>query len=218
MHEGDTSKLFLLTQAVAALEEDDLNDLLEGLISVATPPLEIINALSRGMEKVGAMYDGGIYFLSELIFSGEIFKEAMGRIKPLLEDEGCGESMGKVLMGTVRGDIHDLGKNIVIVLLECAGYEVIDLGVDVPPEVFVQALKDDSITLVGMSSLLTTAFEAMEQTVEAVCEAGLRDDVRIMIGGGSTSDMLKEKIGADFFGKNATAAVEFANMVYGKQR
>ena len=199
-----------LGKAVADLEEDKAYGILDRYLADNIPPLEIIDALSKGMEEVGRKYKDGEYYLSELVFSGEIFKNAMSKLKPLIEASGGRESAGKLIVGTVKGDIHDLGKNIVITLLECAGYEVVDLGVDVPAEDFVKALKESEVGLVGLSALLTTAFDSMRNTVAAIKDAGFGDEVKVMIGGGSTSEKLKKQIGADFYGRDATEAVDIA--------
>jgi len=205
-----------LGKALADLREDDVESMVTQAIEEKRPPLKIIDELSDGMDAVGALFNQEEYFLSELIFSGEIFKKAMERLKPIIESGGGREVSGKVVLGTVKGDVHDLGKNIVATLLECAGFEVVNLGVDVVPEGFVQALKDSQAPVLGLSGLITTAFGSMKETVEAITKAGLRDSVKIMIGGGPTSEEVKVHAGADFFGRDATAAVEFAKSVVGK--
>jgi len=207
------SELTELGKAIANLEEDKTYEILDRYLADSVPPLEIIDELSAGMDEVGKLYKEGEYFLSELVFSGEIFKGAMAKVKPLIETGSGRESSGKLIVGTAKGDIHDLGKNIVITLLECAGFEVIDLGVDVPAEKFVEAVRESGAPLVGLSALLTTAFNSMRETMEAIRNAGLRERVKVMIGGGSTSDKLREQIGADFYGRDATEAVDIAKSV-----
>ena len=187
-----------LTRSIVDLKEDRAFECLDILIAEKMPPLDIIDALSSGMEGVGERFKNGEYYLSELIFSGDIFKESMEMVKPLMEASGGREYSGKVIIGTVEGDIHDIGKNIVIMLLECGGFEVVDLGVDVPSDKFVEAIRDSGAKVVGLCALLTTAFEAMINTVDGIAQAGLRDEVTIMIGGGFTSEMVREKVGADF--------------------
>jgi methylmalonyl-CoA mutase cobalamin-binding domain/chain len=202
-----------LGKAVAELRDEDADRLVAREIEKKRPPLEIINELSAGMDVVGARYKEGEYYLTELLFSGEIFKNAMTKLKPLIAAGGGRKSSGKLILGTVKGDIHDLGKNIVGMLLECAGFEVIDLGVDVAPETFVKTLRDSGVKLIGLSGLISTAFGSMEETIKAVGQAGLRDSVKIMIGGGPTSEELKNNIGADFYGPNAAAAVDIAKSI-----
>ena len=202
-----------LTRSIVDLKEDRAFECLDILIAEKMPPLDIIDALSSGMEGVGERFKNGEYYLSELIFSGDIFKESMEMVKPLMEASGGREYSGKVIIGTVEGDIHDIGKNIVIMLLECGGFEVVDLGVDVPSDKFVEAIRDSGAKVVGLCALLTTAFEAMINTVDGIAQAGLRDEVTIMIGGGFTSEMVREKVGADFYGKDAAEALDFVKQI-----
>ena len=210
------SHLTELGKALAELDETGVEQLVSREIEARRPPLEIIQELSAGMDTVGSRYKQGEYFLSELVFSGEIFKNAMARLKPLIEAAGGREYNGKVIIGTAKGDIHDLGKNIVVMLLECAGYEVLDLGVDVAPDRFVAALQSSKAPLLGLSGLITTAFGSMKETIEAITAAGLRDSVKIMIGGGPTSEEVKAHVGADFYGPDAAAAVDLAKSVVRK--
>lgn len=203
-----------LAKAFADLKEEETYEILERCVAGNTPSLQIIHHLSAGMDEVGRLYKEGDYYLSELVFSGEIFKNAVARIKPLIEAAGCSKSSGTLIMGTVAGDIHDLGKNIVITLLTCAGFEVIDLGVDVPGEMFVETVKASGAPLVGLSTLLTTSFSSMQDIINALTKAGLRGKVKIMIGGSSTSERLKEQIGADYYGRDATDAVTIAKQIF----
>lgn len=214
MSPENNADLSELGRSLADLKEDKVKESVDQLLRAGKPPLEIIAALSAGMDEVGKRYKDGEYFLSELVFSGEIFKEAVAKIRPLLTQSGSTCAADRLIIGTVKGDIHDLGKNIVITLLESAGFEVIDLGVDVPPEKFVEALKNSpGSRLVGLSALLTTAFPSMEATIKAIHEGGYRDRVKIMIGGGSVSQKLTEMMGADFYGRDATEAVDIARKV-----
>lgn len=202
-----------LASALAGLEEGRFHELLERCLTEEIPPLTIIEAMSAGMEEVGRLYKEGQYFLAELVFSGEMFKGAMHRVKPLLSDTEKDRKSGRIVMGTVKDDIHDLGKNIVITMLECSGFEVIDLGVDVPSETFVEAIRTNEPDLVGMSILLTTAFGSMEKTIADIGRAGLRERVRIMIGGAVTNERIREQMRADFHGQDASVAVEIARKV-----
>ncbi len=154
------------------------------------------------------------YFLSELIYSGEIFKNTMAILQPLCKASVYAKDKAVVVMGTVQGDIHDLGKNIVITMLECAEFKVVDIGVDAPARRFVEAVVDSKASLVGMSMLLTTVFDAARDTVAAITQANLRDKVKIMIGGSVTNEDVRRDIGADFWGRDAAAAVDIAREVY----
>jgi len=205
-----------LGKAMAELREEDVEKLVSRYIDEGRPPLEIIDELSAGMDVVGSLFKQGEYYLSELVFSGEIFKHSMARLKPIIGAAGGRECVGKVVLGTVKGDIHDLGKDIVATLLECAGFEVVNLGMDVVPEKFVEALRGSQAPLLGLSGLITTAFGSMKETIDAIANAGLRDSVKIMIGGGPTNEEVKAHVGADFYGKDAAAAVDIARSVMAK--
>ena len=212
----DQNDITALSQSLASLEEDAVNQLIEGYLTTKGDPLIIVSELSKGMEQVGQLFKDGEYALGELIYSGEIFKGAMERVKPFIK-AGNDMPAGRIIMGTVMGDIHDLGKGIVTTMLECSGFSVIDLGVDVPAERFVEAVKDSGARLVGMSLLLTTAMDAMRETIQSLEKAGLRDRVKIMIGGAPTSERLRDEIGADFYGRDAIEAVAIARHVLAKQ-
>ena len=212
----DQNDITALSQSLASLEEDAVNQLIEGYLTTKGDPLIIVSELSKGMERVGQLFKDGEYALGELIYSGEIFKGAMERVKPFIK-AGNDMPAGRIIMGTVMGDIHDLGKGIVTTMLECSGFSVIDLGVDVQAGMFVEAVKDSGARLVGMSLLLTTAMDAMRETIQSLEKAGLRDRVKIMIGGAPTSERLRDEIGADFYGSDAIEAVAIARHVLANQ-
>ncbi len=202
-----------LAQTFSALEEDRVYQLVNECLEKSITPLLIVNELSRGMEKVGQLFKDDEYALAELIYAGEIFKEAMEKIKPLLL-AGESRSAGLVIMGTVEGDIHDLGKNIVITMLECSGFKVIDLGVDVPAKKFVEAIKESGASLIGMSLLLTTAMDSLRNAIMAIEEAGIRNNIKIMIGGAPVSEHLRVETGADYLGRDAVEALTIARKVF----
>ena len=202
-----------LVQAFSTLEEDRVYQYIDEYLAKSGDPLALVNGLSQGMEEVGRLFKDDEYALGELIYSGEIFKEAMEKIKPFLKEDDD-KPMRKVIIGTVEGDIHDLGKNIVITLLECSGFQVIDLGVDVPASKFVDAVKETGARLVGMSLLLTTAMDSMRQAIKSLNDSGHRDSIKIMIGGAPTSERLKEDVGADFYGRDAIEALAIARSVF----
>ena len=171
-------------------------------------PMAILDDARTAMEVVGKRFEENTYFIPDLVYSGEILKTISEIIKPLLvEEEKESEKLGKVLIGTVAGDIHDIGKNIVLFLLEVNGFEVKDVGVDVPVKKFVEAIKEFEPDVVGLSCLLTVAFDAMKDTITAIQEAGLRDKVKIMIGGGVVDQNLVPYVGADAFEQYASGAV-----------
>jgi methanogenic corrinoid protein MtbC1 len=202
-----------LSRSLAELDEGSVERIMDRMLLDGVAPLEIIHDLTAGMEDVSRLYKEEEYALGELIYAGVIFKNAMNRTRPYLKNENV-ESRGTVVMGTVKGDIHDLGKNIVIMLLECHGFRVIDLGVDVPKEQFVNAVQQSGAKLLGMSALLTTALPEMQEVIRALGNAGLRDQVCIMIGGATTSGKFGKEIGADFYGRDAVEGVNIAKLLY----
>jgi methanogenic corrinoid protein MtbC1 len=181
-------------------------EMLEG----GSDPLAILDAAREAMGIVGKRYEEGTYFLPELILSGVMLNQIADMVKPKLTKAAEMKRHGKVLIGTVQGDIHDIGKDIVVFMLDVNGFEVRDLGIDVPPQKFVDAIKDFQPQVVGLSGFLTLAFDAMKDTVEAIKKAGQRDKVKIMIGGGQISDEIKKYTGADAYGKDAMAGVSLA--------
>lgn len=171
-------------------------------------PISLIEQLREGMSEVGRRFEEKEYYLSELIMSAEIFKQAADLIGPRLAGGGGGR--GAVVIGTVKGDIHDIGKNIVATLLRCDGYDVHDVGIDVPAERFVSRLEETGARVLALSGLLTVAFDAMKETVDAVASAGLRDKVKVIIGGGPVNQSVVDFCGADAFGADAAEAVRLA--------
>lgn len=161
------------------------------------------------MDKIGAMFENCDAFVPELLMAARAMKGSLGLIQPLLTASGA-ESNGKIIIGTVQGDLHDIGKNIVGSMLEGAGFQVINLGHDVSPQKFIDAIKTYEAQIVAMSALLTTTMTSMETTIKAISEAGLRDKVKIMIGGAPVSESYSAKIGADGYSDNANGAVKLA--------
>lgn len=200
-----------LASAIAELEEDKVLALVKERLESGVPPLEIVRNLQEGMTEAGNRFESGDYFLSELIMCGEAMKEAMTVLEPHLAG-GEQEHRGNIVIGTVRGDVHDLGKNIVVMLLKGAGYNVLDLGVDVPIQKFIDTIKEYQAPLVGMSVLLTSCQEAMKETIAAVRQAGL--GVTVLVGGNYVDETVKNYVGADYFGMMASDAVKIAEKVF----
>ncbi len=194
-----------ITTLLGDLEEDDLLVTVEEALSAGADPLAVVEACRNGMEIVGKRFSEQEYFVSELICSADLFQSVMEKVTPLLSATDNEGPRTKVVIGTVKDDIHDIGKDIVIAMLRCSGYEVYDLGINVPPEEFVNKVKETDAKIVGMSGLLTIAFSSMEETIKALKAAGLK--VKTMIGGGMTNDMVCEKVGADGWGRDAMEAV-----------
>jgi len=162
------------------------------------------------MNIVGQRFASQDYFIPDLVFSGEILKGVVKRLEPHLKKGAEPERIGKVIIGTVAGDIHDIGKDLVVFMLDVNGFEALDLGIDVPVEKFVDAIKASGSTVVGLSGFLTLAFDSMKDTIDAIKDAGLRDQVKIMIGGGQINDEVKSYVGADAYGRDAVEAVKLA--------
>jgi methanogenic corrinoid protein MtbC1 len=195
---------------LADLKEEEVLKLTKKRLEAKEDPLKILEDSRKGMEVVGKRFAGGEYFLPELVFSGELLKEITEIVKPYLKGDVKQKRLGKVVIGTVAGDIHDIGLNIVDFMLDVNGFEVTNLGVDVSKEKFVKAVQDTKAPIVGLSGFLTPAFDAMKETIEALDKAGLRNNVKIMIGGGQMDDEVRKYAKADAYGKDAMAAVALA--------
>jgi len=214
---GKEEILGRIRDAIVNLDIDNIQRLCKEAVDAGIPAYEIVmNGMSKGMEIVGEKYERNEYFLAELIVAGEVMKEGMKVLEPYLKS-GEVKRVGKVVIGTVRGDLHDIGKNIVATLLSAAGFEVIDLGVDVPPEKFVEAVKEYKPDIVGMSALLTTTMVEMENVIKALKEAGLRDKVKIIIGGAPITSEFAEKIGADAAARDAVEGVNICKLWMGEK-
>ena len=199
---------------IAEVEEDKTLEEVRKALDEGTDPLSLVEALRDGMSVVGDRYEAREYFLPELILAAEIFKEAIALIEPRLQGDNIA-TKGSVVIGTAQGDIHDIGKNIVATMLRCNGYDVHDLGVDVPPQAFVAKASQTRAGLVAISGLLTLAFDAMKDTVDALAEAGLRDKLKIIIGGGPVNEKVLEYCGADAYGKDPAEAIRLAGSYMG---
>jgi len=202
-----------LIETFVNLEEERVLKIVKRLIEEGKDPSEIFEACRRAAEFIGEKFENGEYFLSELVYAGEIFNNIMKVVLPLIRREI--KPAGTILLGTVQGDIHDIGKNIFKVFAEAAGFKVIDIGVDVPPEKFVEAVKAYNPDIVGMSGLLTIAYDAMKRTVESLKEAGLRDKVKVIIGGGRVNEDIKRYTGADEWADNAVIGVKKCKQMLG---
>ncbi len=181
----------------------------EALDDGATPD-EILESMSVAMDEIGAAFQKNEIYVPEMLVAAKTMQRGVGVIRPLMGGDSIGK-YGKYLIGTVSGDLHDIGKNLVAMMIESAGFEVIDLGVDVPAEKFVEAIKNDpDIHLVGLSALLTTTMDAMRETVKAINESGVRDQVKIMVGGAPITQAFCDEIGADAYTPDAASAAEKA--------
>ena len=204
-----------LINAIADMEETEALSLVKQELDSGKPPLEILERCRQAMDIIGKRFEKGEYFVTELLLGGEILHQISAIVKPHISEASGQKKLGRVVFGTVSGDIHDLGKDIVEFMLDINGFEVIDLGVDVAPAVFVEAIREKQPQVVGLSCLITAAFESMKQTVDAIKAAGLRDSVKIMIGGGTTDEQVRIYAGADAYGRDAVAAVNLAKQWIG---
>jgi len=179
-------------------------------------PLQLVNDyMVPAMDEVGRRFESNEYFVPELLISARAMKAALDLIRPLLTAQGA-QPVGRVAIGTVKGDLHDIGKNLVASLLEGGGFEVIDLGVNVPPEKFIETVRQKNANIVAMSALLTTTMPSMKTTVEALKQAGIRDKVKVLIGGAPITQKYADEIGADGYSENAVGAVALAKRAVGK--
>ena len=199
-----------LVKLLSDLKEPEALEYVEKALAEGVDPMDLMGEAKEGMSIVGQRFASEKYFIPDLVFSGEILKGVVNILEPHLKKGEEAERLGKVIIGTVAGDIHDIGKDLVVFMLDVSGFEVIDLGIDVPVQKFVDTIKESGSTVVGLSGFLTLAFQSMKDTVDAIKEAGLRDSVKIMIGGGQIDDQVKGFTGADAYGKDAMAAVTLA--------
>ena len=203
-----------IAKAMTALKETQLKALIQEALKAKVPAEDILAECRDGLGEVGNRFNTGEYYIAELMYAGEIMKGIMAELTPLLKTAPKAKAKAgekHIVVGTVRGDIHDIGKDIVVLMLRGAGYEVTDLGVDVKPQQIVNAVKESKAFLVGLSVFLTTCCKGIEETVAALKKAGLRDQVKIMIGGAAVSDMVAQRTGCDSYGATAVDAVTLAN-------
>lgn len=204
-----------LVNVIADMREEEALKTIREMVESGSDPMTILDAAREAMAIVGQRYEEGTYFLPELMLAGEMLGQITEIVKPALAQAPEVTRFGKVVIGTVRGDIHDIGKNIVAFMLDVNGFDVLDLGVDVPPQKFVEAIRDFQPQVVGLSGFLTLAFDTMKETVDAIKEAGLRDGVKVMIGGGQVTEEVKTYTGADAYGRDAMAGVSLAKQWVG---
>jgi len=199
-----------LVNTLADLKEEEALKIVKDRLSAGEDSLKILEDARKGMEIVGNRFASSDYFIPDLVYSGEILKEVTELVKPKLSKAAESKKLGKIVFGTVAGDIHDIGKDIVVFMLDVNGFEVHDLGVDVPVQKFVEKIKETGAPIVGLSGFLALAFDSMKETVEAIEAAGLRDKVKVMIGGGQITEEVRKYTGADAYGKDAMTGVTLA--------
>ena len=204
-----------LSTALVELRRDKVAEAVKSRVEKGEDPVRILEECRQGMSIVGERFQKGEYFLAELLLSAEIFKGAVAILEPYLAKARTPKPLGKVVLATLKGDIHDLGKNIVATLLRVQGFEVYDLGVDVAPALVVEKVKETKPEFVGFSALITSAYPSMKEAAEMLKEAGLRDQIKLMVGGGGTTPIVKEYIGADFQTTDAMEGVTYCQKVIG---
>ncbi|MBN1224433.1 MAG: cobalamin-dependent protein [Candidatus Aminicenantes bacterium] len=197
-----------LSDAMASLDKQGVIAAVEEGIKSGRDPIDMIEEAREGLEKAGQEFENGNFFLMELMRAAQIFKAAAALLDPVIKEcHGDTKAKGTVLIGTVAGDVHDLGKGIVATLLQCGGFEVIDLGVDVAEDVFVRQIREKAPQVVGMSGLLTTSIPVMKKTVDAISAAGLRDKVKVIVGGGVVGEVNTSSLGVDHATSNASEGI-----------
>lgn len=206
-----------LVKLLSDLKEPEALAFVEKALGEGIDPMKIIEDAKEGMKIVGERFAKEEYFIPDLVFSGEILKRIIKILEPHLKEKKAREAkrLGKVIIGTVEGDIHDIGKDLVVFMLDVSGFEVFDLGIDVPAQKFVDTIKETGSKVVGLSGFLTLAFDSMKDTVDAIKKAGLRDQVKIMIGGGQITEEIRKYAGADAYGKDAIAGLSLAQQWLG---
>ena len=198
-----------LIEAITEMREEDSVALVNQLLESGVSPVDVLDDCREAMGIIGKRFETGESFIPELILAGEILAQISAILKPRMQAAGETKKLGKIVLGTVQGDIHDIAKDIVGFMLDVNGFEVTDLGVDVTPAKFVETVKQTGAKIVGLSGFLTLAFDPMKYTVDALKAAGL-NDVKVMIGGGQIDDQIRQYTGADAYGKDAMAAVAIA--------
>jgi methanogenic corrinoid protein MtbC1 len=208
------AELTELARAMADLDKKQVASLVEDKLKGGAPPLEIVKELNAGMIEIGNRFTACEYYISELMFSSHIYKEIMATLEPLLGEVEPDKTAGTVIVGTVKGDIHDIGKNIVVTLLRNAGFKTIDLGVDVAADKFVETLKESNAKALALSCLLNLAIQEMKNVVEALVAAKIRDQIKVVIGGQPIDEKIREYVGADYYGADAPAGVRICKQIY----
>jgi 5-methyltetrahydrofolate--homocysteine methyltransferase len=197
-----------LIDAITEMREEDALKITNDLLDAGKTPIEVLDACREAMDVIGKRFESGESFIPELILAGEMLNAITEVLKPRMAEDGAEEKLGKIVLGTVQGDIHDIAKDIVAFMLDLNGFEVTDLGVDVAPEKFVEAVNETGASIVGLSGFLTLAFDPMKDTVAALKDAGF--DGKVMIGGGQVDEQIREYTGADAYGDDAMEAVAIA--------
>jgi 5-methyltetrahydrofolate--homocysteine methyltransferase len=195
---------------ISELKKKEAIQVTEQRLKAGEDPLKILDDGKKAMQIVGARFSEGTYFIPDLVYSGKILEQIAELVKPGLSQAPQTGKLGRIVLGTVAGDLHDLGKNLVTFMLDVNGFAVYDLGIDVKPQIFVDKIREVQPQIVGLSGFLTSVYQTMKDTVDAIAAAGFRSDVKIMIGGGVMDEEVRKFAGADAYGQDAMAAVNLA--------
>ena len=195
---------------ISELKQKEAIQVTEQRLKSGEDPLKILDDGKKAMQIVGRRFSEGTYFIPDLVYSGKILEQIAERVKPGLAQAPQTGELGKIVLGTVAGDLHDIGKNLVTFMLDVNGFAVYDLGIDVQPQMFVDKIREVQPQVVGLSGFLTSVYQAMKDTVDAIAASGLRNEVKIMIGGGVMDEEVRKFAGADAYGQDAMAAVNLA--------
>jgi methylmalonyl-CoA mutase cobalamin-binding domain/chain len=205
-----------LTELIIELEVDDITDAVKEALNEGKDPFDVMNALTKGMDEVGKRYEEKEYYLTELVLAGETMKEAFKVLKPALAASDTSTEKVKIILATVKGDNHDIGKNILGSLLLSSGFELIDLGMDVDENTIIEKVKETGASIVALSSLLTMTVEHIKVVHEALIAAGIRDKVKLIVGGAPLNEELAKKLGADDFANDAVDGVKHIKRLAGQ--
>jgi len=199
-----------LVTLISELKKQEAIQVTQHRLESGEDPLKIMDDGKKAMQIVGRRFSEGTYFIPDLVYSGKILEQIAEMVKPELSQAPQTGKLGKIVLGTVAGDLHDIGKNLVTFMLDVNGFAVYDLGIDVKPQIFVDKIREVQPQVVGLSGFLTSVYQAMKDTVDAIAAAGLRNEVKIMIGGGVMDEEVRKFAGADAYGEDAMAAVNLA--------
>ncbi|MCP4188368.1 MAG: cobalamin-binding protein [Gammaproteobacteria bacterium] len=216
MNADTTNILDSIYETVVAGDQNTVLTLVKQALATDLTPQEILDdGMIQAMAEVGDLFESGEFFVPEMLLAARAMKNGMNYLKPYLVDEAS-KNKGRLALGSARGDLHDIGKNLVSILMESAGFEVIDLGVDVPPDAFVEVVRDEAIEIIGMSCLLTTTMPAMKEVINQLHQADLREGVTVMVGGAPVTQDFADHIGADHFAPDANQAVKLVKSLFDK--
>lgn len=200
-----------LIRGVDKANESEALDVAKKCVKAKVDSENLVKSISESFRVIGEKYEKGLYYLPELVFAGTMAQKVLNLLSPVLKPRASSKTGGKIVLGTVRGDLHDLGKNILALMLRPAGFNVIDLGNDVPPETFVETIRKENAKVLGMSALLSTTRGEMTVVIEELKKHGLRSKVKVVIGGGAVNESFAKEIGADAYGKDPMEAIRLCN-------